>query len=698
MRTETQPPSLQAGDPSILASIVESFEQAIISLTLAGEETSWNPAAERLYGYSADQMIGSSLERLIPKEQCGEWQERLARHPRGEHPVEWLTERLHRAGHRFPVLLILSPIQYQPGEMIGITELALPHPHKLTAEAPGQATESHFRSLFEHTDEGIVLIGEDGCILEWNRALESITGFKRIEVLGQPAWEMMYRLLPDENKSADRLQDIKYQMQQVLKTGDAPFIHNPIQIKVKRADGSICFVEERLFMICTATGWRIGGISIDVTGRRQTELALQENERRLTNLMGNLPGMAYRCRNTADWRMEFVSPGCQELTGYPAEALLHNQVVAYGDLIHPQDRQMVWDEVQQGLREKRPFRMTYRITCAEGREKWVWEQGVGVGNSENGEIILEGFITDTTESKQAEISLRDSHERFLTIIDSLNAHVYVADMHTYEILLVNEKMRVDFGDELVGKTCYKVFRGAEQICPHCTNIRLLNDDGIPTAGVTWESHNPITKRWYLNYDRAIKWVDHRMVRIQIATDITQRKQAEERLEYLSNHDALTGLYNRLFFEAELERLQNSRQFPISIAMVDVDGMKKINDSYGHAAGDQLLCRAAAVLRSSFRNEDVIARIGGDEFAILLTHTSEKDIQWIVQRISEVISGNNLESTPQNVSLSIGFATAQEGDCLSDILIESDRRMYQQKSSKTGNGKRYDLPGQREEHP
>ncbi len=141
---------------------------------------------------------------------------------------------------------------------------------------------------------------------------------------------------------------------------------------------------------------------------RKSETDLRESERKLSTLMANLPGMAYRCRNDADWTMEFVSNGSLELTGYRPDELIGNRVRSYNELIHRDHRQAVWDQVQQGLANREPFRLVYRICTSENREKWVWEQGVGVF-SETGELLaLEGFITDVTERRQVEDMLRDA--------------------------------------------------------------------------------------------------------------------------------------------------------------------------------------------------------------------------------------------------------------------------------------------------
>jgi hypothetical protein len=108
--------------------------------------------------------------------------------------------------------------------------------------------------------------------------------------------------------------------------------------------------------------------------------------------------------------------------------------------------------------------------------------------------------------------------------------------------------------------------------------------------------------------------------VSMVRDITDEKRYQEKLEYLSLHDSLTGLYNRAFFEAEIERLFHSREYPISIMSADLDGLKLINDTMGHDRGDSLLKTCARVVKESLRRSDVLARVGGDEFAVILPRT------------------------------------------------------------------------------
>ena len=130
---------------------------------------------------------------------------------------------------------------------------------------------------------------------------------------------------------------------------------------------------------------------------KRTEDVLLESQRVLVNLLRNLPGMAYRCRNDREWTMEFVSEGCQDLLGHsPEEFIGAHRELTYGTLIHPDDRQRVWNTVQTALANRRPFRLRYRVRTARGEEKWVWEQGRGIYDEQGQASALEGFITDIT--------------------------------------------------------------------------------------------------------------------------------------------------------------------------------------------------------------------------------------------------------------------------------------------------------------
>ncbi len=161
----------------------------------------------------------------------------------------------------------------------------------------------------------------------------------------------------------------------------------------------------------------------------------------------------------------------------------------------------------------------------------------------------------------------------------------------------------------------------------------------------------------------LQWISNKMMNLAITH---------------SSIDGLTGLFNRAYFDTELQRLRNSRKYPISIILADVNRLKVVNDTMGHNAGDQILLEAAKILRKSFREEDAICRIGGDEFGIVLPQTDQNSADEVVERIQTRIQEHNQDRSALKLSIAFGSAEVLKGNQLSEVLQLADRRMYHNK--------------------
>ncbi|HKM14523.1 MAG TPA: GGDEF domain-containing protein [Marinospirillum sp.] len=285
-----------------------------------------------------------------------------------------------------------------------------------------------------------------------------------------------------------------------------------------------------------------------------------------------------------------------------------------------------------------------------------------------------------------------SHQAITTILDSLDALVYVADIQTHELIFINEYGRKQWG-EAAGHKCWQILQaGKTAACDFCTNHLLLNQQGESTGVQVVELQNTVNNQWYQCRDQAVRWIDGRMVRIEIATNITDRKLLEQKLrdarlqaELLADTDVLTGLNNRrAFFNLGKQLLHQAERntTPVAILMFDLDFFKQINDKYGHATGDEVLIAIANIAKQQIRSSDVLARIGGEEFAVFMPQATFDQALTLAKCLKKAIAANQVIINKAVISCtaSFGVSIMENGTKTLDALIaEADQALYVSKN-------------------
>jgi diguanylate cyclase (GGDEF)-like protein/PAS domain S-box-containing protein len=531
-------------------------------------ETCFNERWAEMIGYSLAEISPVSIksfEQFLHPDERQRIEETLERHFRGETDYYECEFRMrHQAGHWVWVLDRGKVVSWadngQPLQMVG-THLDITD--RKHAEETRRLSDERLQSVFRVAPAGIGVV-RDRVFSEVNQRLCEMTGYTPEELIGQSS-RMLY---PSEEEHA-LVGRIKYDQIKATGTG-------AVETRWHRKDGTIReiwlasspFNSEDLSQGVIFT-------ALDITERKTAEKALKESERKLSSWMGNLPGMAYRCRNDRNWTMEFMSEGCHALTGYFPEDLKN----CYSEIIHPDDREYMWQTVQTSLVEKKPFQLEFRIRTASDEERWVWEQGVGLFSEQGAVEALEGIIVDITERKRAEEALSESEARYRSLFENNHAVMLVLDPATGEIVDANPAAASWYGwsrDEL----CQKNIGDINKCLKPLELIAEMERAARQQAGPFLFQHQRAdgSLRDVEVFSGPVQ-VAGRSLLYSIIHDITEKNRAEQALEKrmlaltrpLDDTTSLT--FEDLFNLQDIQRLQDDFAHATGVAalMVSPDG-------------------------------------------------------------------------------------------------------------------------------
>lgn len=527
-----------------------------------------------------------------------------------------------------------------------------------------------FREIFSNIRLSALFLDQNGKILYANPYLADMTGWSGEDLTGKDWFEIF---IPPSIR-----EELKQKFRKAFDRAEIPLHH---ENEILHRNGSRRIVAWDNTFLRNVHGDLIGAVSIgsDITNFTAARKVLHEKVGFLESLMNALPNPVF-IKN-----INGVYTGCnaafEKFTGLSRLEMMGQKLSLPG-----------WEKFLQisgemdeiTLREKNEVRYEVTLEGFSGhpaRDVMINQTPLFQKNGDVGGIV--GVIEDITERKRMEAYISLSEEKFRTIYEKspIGIEIFGTDGWLVDI----------------NEACMQIFgiRNKRDV----EGYNLFDDPGFSEVNqklvkngisVRYEAEFSFDKAPYAS-DRKGELLLDVMVTpfsgtggntegylLQIQ-DVTENRRNEERLKYLSLHDPLTGLYNRNYFEQEMERLAKSRASCAAVMVCDLDGLKNVNDILGHGRGDELLRRAAEALRQVFRGSDMVARIGGDEFAVILPDCGGRDMESVAGRLLKTLEKMNLDIGQPPLMLSVGYALVCESpiDALS-LFQEADRNMYRYK--------------------
>lgn len=532
----------------------------------------------------------------------------------------------------------------------------------------GQRELQQYFELFFGTNPNPALVSRlsDGMIVMINQAFTTITGYSSQESIGKTSGELKLFIDFDDRKAF---------MDKVASTG----VHENAEIHFRRKGG------EPFVALLSGKSFTIRGVEYvvilasDITNLKKLEQSLKESELKYRVLFEHAAEMIFVMQ---DWKVQLINDVAETITGYTKEELLARHPL---ENIHPDDRERLSINYARRLRgEEFDLSNRYRFIRKDGAVRWVDMRTMKI--EWQGKDATMTMVTDITEKKTEEELLEASEEHFRLLVTQMQLGLAVFEVVRdesgnpvdYRYISVNQSFEAMV--ELSGVNGRKLSEARYYDADWMQAIASVAHSGKP-------AHFEIYSKWLGKYFNVYAYSPKKDRCAIIIGDVTDKKAAEHAIEYLSFHDQLTGVYNRRYYERELNRLLlDETAFPVALVYADLNGLKLANDVFGHEAGDELLKSAAKVLESVCRAGDIVARIGGDEFSVLLPGVNERRAKEIVRQIKETVE--RLEPGDVVLSMSVGYSVQMDlNDDLNEMHNRAEQWMYKYKFAESEEMKR-----------